>query len=307
MVLAYIILYFLYRTVVLGLFTMPVVIIMIAYGSMFSRDITPLIPALQSYWLPLHVMTTAAGQGILAISFIAGMMYLIKTIDQKQRSWKRFLLELIMYLIVVVIGFVISTAGFRATEYEVAFTWTDQDGNESTAVYTLPAITGPNEWEMVTGNRMEPLFEAPPFIDARKLNTVIWSFIIGTVLYLLIRLVFRKRLGQMFQPYVQRINSDLLDEISYRSVLIGFPVFTLGGLIFGMIWAQVAWTRFWAWDPKEVWALITWLFYAAFLHLRLSRGWHGEKSAWLAVTGFGIIMFNLVFVNLIIAGLHSYA
>ena len=100
---------------------------------------------------------------------------------------------------------------------------------------------------------------------------------------------------------------DFVDEISYRSVIIGFPVFTLGGLIFAMIWAQIAWSRPWGWDPKEVWALVTWLFYAAFLHLRLSKGWHGEKSAWLAVVGFAIIMFNLVAVNLVIAGLHSYA
>ncbi len=117
----------------------------------------------------------------------------------------------------------------------------------------------------------------------------------------------QKKLSLWLQKYVNSVNLDLMDEIGYRSVLIGFPVFTLGGLIFAMIWAQIAWSRFWGWDPKEVWALITFLFYAAFLHFRLSRGWHGEKSAWLAVIGFIIIMFNLVAVNLIIAGLHSYA
>ena len=98
-----------------------------------------------------------------------------------------------------------------------------------------------------------------------------------------------------------------MDEIGYRSVLIGFPVFTLGALIFAMIWAHEAWGRFWGWDPKEVWALITWLFYAAFLHLRLISWLGRRKSAWLAVIGFIIIMFNLIAVNLIIAGLHSYA
>ena len=98
-----------------------------------------------------------------------------------------------------------------------------------------------------------------------------------------------------------------MDEITYRSVLIAFPIFTLGALFFAMIWAQIAWGRFWGWDPKEVWALITFLFYAVFLHLRLSVGWEGKKSAWLAVIGFCIIMFNLVVVNLILAGLHSYA
>lgn len=86
--------------------------------------------------------------------------------------------------------------------------------------------------------------------------------------------------------------------------MVGFPVFALGGLVFAMIWAQVAWTRFWGWDPKEVWALITFLFYAAYLHLRLSRGWHGEKSAWLLVIGVGLIMLNLLVINLVVAGLH---
>jgi cytochrome c-type biogenesis protein CcsB len=103
------------------------------------------------------------------------------------------------------------------------------------------------------------------------------------------------------------IDPDDLDEISYRAIAIGFPVFTLGALIFAMIWAQIAWSRFWGWDPKEVWALITWLFYSAYLHLRLSRGWQGTRSAWLAVVGFIIVLFTLIGVNLVIAGLHSYA
>jgi len=121
------------------------------------------------------------------------------------------------------------------------------------------------------------------------------------------RLVFRRRVAALLQPFAKKADSQLMDEICYRAVLIGFPLFTLGALIFAMIWAHEAWSRFWGWDPKEVWALITWLFYAAFLHLRLSRGWSGEKSAWLAVIGFVIIMFNFIAVNLIIAGLHSYA
>ena len=173
--------------------------------------------------------------------------------------------------------------------------------------YTMPALIGPHEGELITEGAFEPLIEVPAIINAKKLNTVIWSIATGLVLYGLIRVIFRKRIGSMLKPFVKNINLDLVDEISYRSVLIGFPVFTLGALIFAMIWAQIAWTRFWGWDPKEVWALITWLFYAAFLHLRLSKGWHGEKSAWLAVIGFAIIMFNLVAVNLVIAGLHSYA
>jgi cytochrome c-type biogenesis protein CcsB len=171
----------------------------------------------------------------------------------------------------------------------------------------MPALTGPNEGQLLTKGKFEPLAEMPAIINAKKLNTVIWSLASGILLYLLLRGILRKRVGAALQPLAKNINLDLVDEIGYRSVLIGFPVFTLGALIFAMIWAQIAWTRFWGWDPKEVWALITFLFYAAYLHLRLSKGWHGEKSAWLAVIGFIIIMFNLVAVNLVIAGLHSYA
>ena len=148
---------------------------------------------------------------------------------------------------------------------------------------------------------MEPLIEVPALVNAKKLNTVVWSLGAGIILYGILRLIFRRRIAAVMQPIVKNVNLELVDEISYRSVLIGFPIFTLGALIFAMIWAQIAWTRFWGWDPKEVWALITWLFYAAFLHLRLSSGWQGEKSAWFAVIGFGIIIFNLIAVNLIIS------
>jgi cytochrome c-type biogenesis protein CcsB len=171
----------------------------------------------------------------------------------------------------------------------------------------MPALVGPHKGELLTEGKMEALVEVPALISARKLNTVIWSIGTGLLLYGAIRLILRKRISAFLQPLTKNVNLDLVDEIGYRSVTIGFPVFTLGALIFAMIWAQIAWTRFWGWDPKEVWALITWLFYAAYLHLRLSKGWQGEKSAWLAVIGFAIIMFNLIFVNLVIAGLHSYA
>ena len=191
--------------------------------------------------------------------------------------------------------------------YEAQYTYIDKFDREAEIVYYMPAIFGMNESTAITEGAMDPLVDLPPMINAKKLTTVVWSFLVGTVLYLLYRLIVRRRISELLHPLVQRVNSNLVDEIGYRSVLIGFPVFTLGALVFAMIWAQEAWGRFWGWDPKEVWALITWLFYAAYLHLRLSKGWEGRKSAWLALIGFAIIIFNLVFVNLVIAGLHSYA
>ncbi|MFO1441752.1 c-type cytochrome biogenesis protein CcsB [Bacillus sp. Bva_UNVM-123] len=304
---AFIIIYFMYKTPMLGAFTLPVAILMIAYASMFPREISPLIPALQSDWLHIHVTTAAVGQAILAISFIAGLIYLVKVIDQSKFSLKTFGLEAIMFGLVCTLGFVLISTTFSMMDYKAEFNWIDKNDQPAKIEYNLPAITGPHKGELLTEGKFQPLVDMPALINAKKLNTNIWSLLVGTALYLLLRLILRKRIGAALKPLVKNINLDLVDEIGYRSVLIGFPVFTLGALIFAMIWAQIAWTRFWGWDPKEVWALITFLFYAAFLHLRLSKGWHGEKSAWLAVLGFVIIMFNLVAVNLVIAGLHSYA
>jgi cytochrome c-type biogenesis protein CcsB len=304
---AFIIIYFIYRTPLLGLFTMPVAVLVIAYASMFPRDITPLIPALQSDWLKIHVTTAAIGEAILSISFAAGLIYLVKVIDQTKAGARTFWLEIVMFGLVMTIGFVVVSSVFTGIGYHEKFNWIDKNKAQAQVEYTMPALVGPHEGELITKDKFKPLFSVPAIINAKKMNTVIWSFFGGLIIYWLIRLVLRKRIAAALQPFVKNIKLDLVDEISYRSVLIGFPVFTLGALIFAMIWAQIAWTRFWGWDPKEVWALITWLFYAAFLHLRLSKGWHGEKSAWLAVIGFVIIMFNLIAVNLVIAGLHSYA
>lgn len=310
MVFAFIILYFIYKVSVLGLFALPIAMIVIAYASMFPTEISPLVPSLQSHWLYIHVTTVSLGNGILAISFVAGLIYLIRQIDQTVRTKNNIWLEIVLYTLFVFVGFIVITTTFNLMDYKSEFG--DPANTESvTAVYNLPAIAGPQDGTLLTPDKMKPWFNTPSWMQGEsagtKFNTLIWSFIAGSVIYLVVRLILRKRIGAAIQPLLYKVNPDLVDEISYRAVAIGFPVFTLGGIIFAAIWAQIAWDRFWGWDPKEVWALITWFFYAAFLHLRLSRGWHGERSAWLTAGGFAIIMFNLIAVNLILAGLHSYA
>lgn len=306
-VLAFLVIHFMYRLNVLGVIAMPIAVLIIAYASVFPRDIQPLIPALQSNWLVVHVSTVALAQGVLAISFVAGLLYLLRGVDQSKKSKETFWLEIVLYSMVSVAAFVILTFGFRMADFETTFQYVDREGATVEAKYEIPALIGPNEGKIIDGTTFGPLFNVPAIIDAGKLNTLIWSLLSGLVLYFLLRLILRKRIAAAIQPAFKNINLELVDEISFRSVAIGFPLFALGGLIFAMIWAQIAWTRFWGWDPKEVWALITFLFYAAYLHLRLSRGWHGKKSSWLAVIGFVIIIFNLVVVNLILVGLHSYA
>jgi cytochrome c-type biogenesis protein CcsB len=99
---------------------------------------------------------------------------------------------------------------------------------------------------------------------------------------------------------------ESLDEIGYWSVLVGFPLLTLG-IALGAYWASSAWGRYWGWDPKETAALLTWFVYAGYLHARVLRGWEGNRSAWLLVLGFGAILFTYFAVNFVFAGLHSYA
>ena len=100
-------------------------------------------------------------------------------------------------------------------------------------------------------------------------------------------------------------HSEQLDTLSYRSILVGFVLLTLG-LISGAVWANEAWGTWWSWDPKETWAFISWLFYAAYLHMRISKGWQGRKPALLATSGFFVVLICYLGVNFLGIGLHSY-
>ena len=102
------------------------------------------------------------------------------------------------------------------------------------------------------------------------------------------------------------IKTNILDNLSYRFIGFGFSFLTLG-LISGAVWANFAWGSYWSWDPKETWAFITWLTYAIYLHLRISKGWYGEQSAFVAIFGFFVVWFCYLGVNLFGKGLHSYA
>ncbi len=97
-----------------------------------------------------------------------------------------------------------------------------------------------------------------------------------------------------------------LDRLSYTAVGIGYPVFTAGALVFGAVWAQTAWGAWWSWDPKETWALVTWLVYTAFLHTRLVKRLRGRLSAILSIVGFVFTVFTFFGVNYLLSGLHSY-
>ena len=111
-------------------------------------------------------------------------------------------------------------------------------------------------------------------------------------------------LNDLVEP-IEFSHSEELDTLSYRSILIGFVLLTLG-LISGAVWANEAWGTWWSWDPKETWAFISWLFYAAYLHMRISKGWQGRRPALLASTGFLVVLVCYLGVNFLGIGLHSY-
>ncbi len=159
-------------------------IMALASSPLMPKEATPLVPALQSYWLWLHVSVTLVGEAFFAVAFITSLMYLRATNEERRTR---------------------------------------------------------------------------------------------------------------------------LDSISYRCVAVGFPLFTLGGLVFGMVWAQKAWGSYWTWDPKEVWSLITWVVFALYLHTRILMGWKGKRSAIIAILGFLAALFTYFGVNYLLAGLHSYA
>jgi cytochrome c-type biogenesis protein CcsB len=110
----------------------------------------------------------------------------------------------------------------------------------------------------------------------------------------------KKSIGNHLPP------ADYLDRVAYRTGTFGFVTLTFA-IITGAIWAEMAWGRFWGWDPKETVAFVSWVCYAAYLHARATAGWRGRRSAWINIAGMVVVLFNLFFINLVAVGLHSYA
>ncbi|MEJ7628027.1 MAG: c-type cytochrome biogenesis protein CcsB [Nocardioidaceae bacterium] len=132
---------------------------------------------------------------------------------------------------------------------------------------------------------------------------------LASVLYLLRRRLEVRALEHPEEPrtgFLWRTPSaEAIDRLGYRVHAFAFPLWTFAVLC-GAIWAQYAWGRFWGWDPKEVWAFITWVAYAAYLHARATAGWHGRAAAYVALAGYATFLFNFVGINLFGSGLHSY-
>jgi cytochrome c-type biogenesis protein CcsB len=137
------------------------------------------------------------------------------------------------------------------------------------------------------------------------------AFTIGagaSIFYLLKAKAERETAEDKRTGYLWRLpSSAAIDQLAYRVHAFAFPVWTFAALIAGPIWAEHAWGRYWGWDPKEVWAFITWVVYAGYLHARATAGWRGKGAAIIALIGFATFLFDFIGVNLIASGQHTYS
>jgi cytochrome c-type biogenesis protein CcsB len=266
LILTYLVIEFKYKNRSFGAFITPVAGLALAFIDLsgMSKNIQPLVPALQSNWLLVHVFMSFIAYAMFAVSFSTGLMYLIV------RSEKRTEASYIFWIV---------TLGAMALDY-LTFKVAVKSQEEFIRSYLFRA----------TFRNGSPVISLASIAVSALVIFLIWRY--GNAL---------KRVIAAFN-----VSSETLDELTYKSIAIGFPVFTLGGLIFGAIWADQAWGKYWSWDPKETWSLITWFFYAFFLHSRLMRGWKGRKVAAVAVLGFIAVIFTYLGVNLLLSGLHSY-
>jgi cytochrome c-type biogenesis protein CcsB len=273
LILAYLVIEYRYKNRSFGAFITPVAGLVLAFIDIsgMSKNIQPLVPALQSNWLLAHVMMSFISYSMFAISFSTGLMYLI--VRTEKRSEPAYIFWTVMLGIFII---VLAAMGLD---------------------YMTFKLSVHSQEELIKGYLFKASFRssssavsALSFAIAAAVIFVIWRY--GGVL---------KKIIKSFS-----ITAEVLDEITYKLIAIGFPIFTLGGLIFGAIWADQAWGKYWTWDPKETWSLITWFFYAFYLHSRFMRGWRGKKVAIVAVLGFIAVIFTYLGVNLLLSGLHSY-
>jgi cytochrome c-type biogenesis protein CcsB len=272
LILGYLIIEFKFKNRSFGAFITPVAALVLAFIDLsgVSKEIQPLVPALKSNWLLAHVTMSFISYAAFAVSFSTGIMYLIVTTEKKNETAYVFWTLTFGIFIVVMVAMGIDFFTFKISVRPEVFV-------------------------------RSYLFKSTFLNPSGAVKLLSWLVSAG-ILYL------SWRYGSVLKAVITKFNvtADMLDEITYKSIAIGFPIFTLGGLIFGAVWAEQAWGVYWSWDPKETWSLITWFIYAFYLHSRMIRGWRGKKVAIVAVLGFMAVIFTYLGVNLLLSGLHSY-
>jgi cytochrome c-type biogenesis protein CcsB len=212
-----------------------------------AHEIQPLVPALKSWWMKLHVPANFIGYGTFALAAMVAFAYLIKQQANETRWFKLtplWMLGIVLCFLPLVFRSSAASGAAGASNYWLGYS----------------AISG-----LIVGG-------------------ILWG---------------RKRIASRLPSY------EILDDVMYKSIAVGFAFFTIATVL-GALWAAEAWGGYWSWDPKETWALIVWLNYAAWLHMRLMKGLRGTIAAWWALVGLAVTTFAFLGVNMFLSGLHSY-
>jgi cytochrome c-type biogenesis protein CcsB len=206
------------------------------------------VPALQSWWMKVHVPANFVGYGTFALAAMVAYAYLIKSqAEQEAKDGLRWYKLAPLWIFGVVLCFV-----------PIAFRQKMDGGGSYWVVYFIIAVL------------------------------IVAGILLG-----------RKRIAKRLP------SAEVLDDVMYKAIAVGFAFFTIATVL-GALWAAEAWGGYWSWDPKETWALIVWLNYAAWLHMRLMKGLRGTVASWWALAGLGITTFAFIGVNMFLSGLHSY-
>ncbi len=238
-----------YRTRAMGAFVMLVVSAAVGFLLWYTlvreaHAIQPLVPALKSWWMKLHVPANFIGYGTFALAAMVAFAYLIKQTAGETRWYKLAPL----WLLGIVLCF-------------------------EPLVFRKSAVDGGSSyWVIYFG------------LSALIVAGILWG---------------RRRIAERLPAL------EVLDDVMYKSIAVGFAFFTIATVL-GALWAAEAWGGYWSWDPKETWALIVWLNYASWLHMRLMKGLRGTVAAWWALMGLAVTTFAFLGVNMFLSGLHSY-
>jgi cytochrome c-type biogenesis protein CcsB len=243
-----------YATRSMGAFVMLVVSAAVGFLLWYTvvrgaHEIQPLVPALKSWWMKVHVPANFVGYGTFALAAMVAFAYLIKNqAQQEAREKVRWYKLAPLWIFGIVLCFV--PVAFRQRSAEA----------------------GGSYW---------------------LIYFIIASLIVAGIL------LGRRRIAERLPA------AEVLDDVMYKSIAVGFAFFTIATVL-GALWAAEAWGGYWSWDPKETWALIVWLNYAAWLHMRLMKGLRGTVASWWALAGLGVTTFAFIGVNMFLSGLHSY-
>jgi cytochrome c-type biogenesis protein CcsB len=341
-----------YGVKVIGTVTMPVAIVGVVLMQLLRTDVHPLVPALQSTWLHVHVTLAMLAYAACALSFALAAMFLI----QDKMKTETFLAVTSASTLAIYAGVVLTR--FEKGGGLSLVAWNPEQKSEMflskgvrlfvtipdlgwLLTLTLVVVASPlvlyglSRWKknknsdsfLTLANRavfLSILLQVMalvmflvrasdgqyPSLDADGLfptslaaSPFILSGLVGGVfislLYLL--LLWRRTDLERLLP-----SADNLDRITYKTICLAFPLLTLM-IAAGAYWANQTWGSYWSWDPKETWAAITWLVYALYLHMRITRGWRGRRAAYFAIAGFAVVMFTFFGVTYLLPGLHAYA